>query len=344
MMSLRIPVLVVIPFATQIALAHHGFAPYFDSDKPVSITGTVTEFEARNPHAYLHIEAIGDDGQAHEYVCESHGVTQLQRNGITKEMLAAGTVLRVAGVQGRRDPYLCFFRTVEFEDGRILSVDGNADRRRASALAAAASNVREGIFGKWLLVPANRSTSGPNPMIQYYTEAGEAALAGYDPFRDDPTFRCDPVAVRRVWGAPGTPLVISRDGDRVLLRHEWMDVERTVYLGLDEHPSDAPRISLGHSIGRFDGDTLIIETGHYADGVLRQYVQEPGGPMGALLHSDALTTTETLSFDRDSHRLTVTIEHEDFKYFSRSFPSVTMQYAPTSLDIEPFGCIPEVED
>jgi len=343
-MSLRIALLLVISFAAQTVLAHHSFAPYFDSDKPISITGTVVEFEARNPHAYLHIQAIGADGQANEYVCESHGATQLARNGIAKEMRAVGTVLRVEGVQGRYDPYLCFFRIVELQDGRILSVDGDADRRRASAQAAAAASGRADIFGKWLLVPFNRSTSGPNPMIQYYTEAGEAALARYDPYTDDPTFRCDPVAVRRVWGAPGTPLAISREADRVILRHEWMDVERTVYLGLDEHPTDAARISLGHSIGRFDGDTLIIETGHYADGVLRQYVQEPGGPMKALLHSDALTTTETLSFDRDSQRLTVTIEHDDPKFFTRTFPSVTMQYAPTNLDIEPFGCIAEVED
>ena len=30
------------------AFAHHSFAPHFDSSKPVSISGTVTEFEAQN--------------------------------------------------------------------------------------------------------------------------------------------------------------------------------------------------------------------------------------------------------------------------------------------------------
>jgi len=41
-------------------------------------------------------------------------------------------------------------------------------------------------------------------MMQLLTPAGEKAVAAYDPFKDDPTFRCDPVAIRRVWGAPGT--------------------------------------------------------------------------------------------------------------------------------------------
>ena len=59
------------------AFAHHSFAPHFDSSKPVSISGTVTEYEGRNPHSYLHIAAVDENGRTREYVCESHGVTQL---------------------------------------------------------------------------------------------------------------------------------------------------------------------------------------------------------------------------------------------------------------------------
>jgi hypothetical protein len=54
--------------------------------------------------------------------------------------------------------------------------------------------------------PRRANTSRPQPMINFLTPAGAAAVAAYDPFKDDPTFRCDPVAIRRVWGAPGTPL------------------------------------------------------------------------------------------------------------------------------------------
>src|SRR5262245_27929867 len=61
------------------ASAHHSFAPHFDSSKPVSISGAVTMYEARNPHSYLHIAAVDESGRTREYVCESHGVTQLTR-------------------------------------------------------------------------------------------------------------------------------------------------------------------------------------------------------------------------------------------------------------------------
>src|SRR5688572_30338 len=89
--------------------AHHSFAPHFDRDKPVSISGTITEYERRNPHSYLHISATDENGRTREYVCESHGVTQLTRNGVTPELLKRGTRVRVRGSLSRHSPYMCFF-------------------------------------------------------------------------------------------------------------------------------------------------------------------------------------------------------------------------------------------
>ena len=97
----------VLSLGAPQAFAHHSFAPHFDASKPVSISGTVTEFEARNPHSYLHIEAVDENGRTQEYVCESHGVTQLTRNGITPQMLKAGTKVRVTGSLSRHSPLTC---------------------------------------------------------------------------------------------------------------------------------------------------------------------------------------------------------------------------------------------
>ena len=79
------------------AWAHHSFAPHFDSSKPVSISGVITEFEGRNPHSYVHIQAVDENGKSQEYVCESHGVTQLTRNGVTPQIMKAGARIRVTG-------------------------------------------------------------------------------------------------------------------------------------------------------------------------------------------------------------------------------------------------------
>jgi len=333
--------------ASSAAVAHHSFAPHFDSGKPVRIVGTIVEYERRNPHAYLHLESVDENGLSREYVCESHGVTQLTRNGITPEMLAAGREVTVTGSQARRDPYMCFFDTVEFENGVVLSVNGPRDQGPTEGNGSprlASEERRDSIYGTWLLVPARRSTSGPRPMMNFLTAAGQTAVEQYDPFVDDPTFRCDPVAIRRVWFAPGTPLEIRREGERIILRHEWMDVERVVQLDIAAHPADGPRSSLGHSIGRFDGDTLVIDTGNYSQGVLRQYVEMSGEPTRGLLHSDQLRTIERLSFDPEANRLRLTVEHEDPVFFARSFDPAVARYGPTDMELQPFGCQPENPD
>jgi hypothetical protein len=326
----------------SIAVAHHSFAPHFDIKKPVSISGKVTEFEARNPHSYLHIQAVDENGKTQEYICESHGFTQLSRNGITPAMLKVGTQVRIEGSQSRNDPHRCFFTNVYFPDGRALNVNGPTGAQAAQP----ASNVtRRDITGTWLLAPRpGRGTSDPQPMMAFLTDAGKAAVAKYNPFKDDPAFRCDPVAIRRVWGAPGTPLSITRERDRVILRHEWMDVQRVVYLNQREHPKNGPRTSLGHSIGHFEGDTLVIETANYSAGVLNQYVETPGQPTRGLLHSAALTSVERLHFDAAQQRLVVEITLKDPEFFTRDFDPYTLEFAPSDLKLEPFNCSREGVD
>ena len=329
--------ILAVALSTLEARAHHSFAPHFDASKPVSISGTVTLYEARNPHSYLHVSAPDENGRTREYVCESHGTTQLSRIGLTPQIFKAGTKVKVSGSLSRHSPYMCFFTSVEFSDGRRVSVDGPSDAPKPRALPT-----RKDIFGVWLLAPIpNRSTSGPQPMMQQLTPAGEKAVVGYDPFRDDPTFRCDPVAIRRVWGAPSTPLEIARDGADIVLRHEWMDVKRVIHMNMKTHPSDGKRTSLGHSVGHWEGDTLVIETGNYAAGVLNQYVEQPGQPTKGLLHSAALTSVERLHLDAARQRLVVEIDLQDPEFFKAPFPRATMEYAVSDLKIEPFKCTPE---
>jgi len=144
-----------------------------------------------------------------------------------------------------------------------------------------------------------------------------------------------------VWGAPGTPLEIVRDGNDVVLRHEWMDVRRVIHMNMKDHPKNGPRSSLGHSIGRWDGDTLVIETGNYSAGVLNQYVEQPGQPTKGLLHSAALTSVERLHLDAARQRLVVEVDLADQEYFTRPFDRTTYEYAASPLKIEKFNCSPE---
>jgi len=318
--------------------AHHSFAPHFDASKPVSITGVVTEFEQRNPHAYLHVRAQDADGRMVEWRCESHGVTQLTRNGITPEMLLPGTELRITGSQHRRAEDECFFDMVYLADGRELSVNGPRGTQQAQQPQVAQ---RDSIFGTWMLAPANRPTSGPQFMMDFLTEAGRAAVEAYDPFTMDPAYRCEPVAIRRGWLAPGTPMAIRQQGDDIIIQHEWMDIERVVHMNQDSVPAGTEQTILGYSRGRWEGDTLVVETDHFKPGVLNQFVEVEGQPMRGLLHSSQLRTVERISFDAASNRIKLEIDHSDPLFFTQEFPLTTGEYLPSELDIKPFGCIPE---
>jgi len=179
-------------------------------------------------------------------------------------------------------------------------------------------------------------------MIDYLSETGRAATEQYNPFTDDPTYRCEPVALRRAWGAPSTPLAISRIGDNILIKHEWMDVERIIHMEQESAPEGTQPTIMGYSVGRFEDDVLIIETSHFTQGVLNQFVTVEGQPMRAVLHSDQLTTVERLSLDRERNRLVMSIDHFDPVFFTRDFPNYSREYGPSDLEIQPFGCIPEI--
>jgi hypothetical protein len=85
----------------------------------------------------------------------------------------------------------------------------------------------------------------------------------------------------------------------------------------------------------------VIETANYAQGVLNQYVEQPGQPTKGLLHSAALKTVERLRFDSARQRLVVEVNMVDPEFFTQPFPRATYEYIPSDLKIEPFKCSPE---
>jgi len=331
-------IMTALLLAASSTTAHHSFTPHFDTGRRVNISGTVTKYDARNPHSYLYINAVDENGRTREYVCESHGVTQLTRIGVTPQLFKPGTKLTVTGPVSRHSPYMCFFEIIEWPDGRAMNVNGPGGSQRTPPPAKLAQ--RQDIFGTWLLA-RNRFSGNEAPLLQLLTPAGEKAVAFYDPFKDDPVFQCDPVAVQRVWQAPSTPLEIIRDGADVVLRHEWMDVRRVVHMNMKTHPKDGPRSSLGHSIGHWEGETLVIETGNYSAGVLEQYVEQRLQPTKGALHSASLTTIERLQLDRASQRLIVEVDVTDPQFYKQPLPRLTMEYSPSDLKITPFKCARE---
>jgi hypothetical protein len=83
------------------ALPHHSFSAEFDVGKPVTLVGTVKEFEWTNPHAWLHMEVTDAQGDTQQWAVEFLGVNALVRTGLSPKNVKTGDKLTVTGYGAR---------------------------------------------------------------------------------------------------------------------------------------------------------------------------------------------------------------------------------------------------
>ena len=71
------------------SFAHHSFAAVFDVSKSVEVSGTVTEVEWMNPHAWIHLDVEGDDGNVEAWSFELGSPNGLIRRGWSRATSSA---------------------------------------------------------------------------------------------------------------------------------------------------------------------------------------------------------------------------------------------------------------
>jgi len=102
------------------AVAHHSFPAFFEPEGSVSATGRVTEFNFRNPHATITIEAEGPDGETVEWKGETNSPTLLQRRGWTRHSIAIGETITMEGWPARDGSNYMRIRVVRHADGTVV--------------------------------------------------------------------------------------------------------------------------------------------------------------------------------------------------------------------------------
>jgi hypothetical protein len=112
--------------AAAAAHAHHAFSTEFAVDRPVEFEGKVTKVELINPHSWIHVEVVDENGEAVTWMIEGGSPNALVRRGITKASIPIGSELIVRGYQARDGSHRAVGRDMSFADGRQLFFQGTA--------------------------------------------------------------------------------------------------------------------------------------------------------------------------------------------------------------------------
>jgi hypothetical protein len=321
--------------------AHHSSSPHFDSTKPVKLEGVVTKFKLVNPHAYIYFDVKGADGKVTNWNCEMNSASLLTRSGWTEQLFAPGTVIKVDAVAARRDPAGCSFTSAVLEDGTRIDRGGTITKgdvvaKPSMAVAQVPVNLKA-LSGTWITTPRGMGAGAPggapggdaNRLIKIMTPAGKAAAEKYDDRFDDPALRCSSSSIIRAWSEPNGISEITQTKDKITIKHEYMDTVRVVDLRTKTHPKTIRKSMTGHSVGWFEGSTLVIDTIGFAAGVL---VPHPG-----VMNSEDMHAVERLSLSADGTQLTRSYEVTDAQYLSAPLTG-TNSWNRSTVPLSKYNC------
>jgi hypothetical protein len=278
------------------AVAHHSMA-FFDQTKEILIEGTVARFDWVNPHMYLYIETESPEGEKVVIQGEGLGITQALVDGLDRDALKPGTPIVVRANPNRGG----FGKQVRLLD--VTTQDGEIHPFYAANKRTRKLTPADSLEGKWA---PTRAAFG-------------AAMGAMARFPITPEARAIQ-AERRADGlcyAEPTPVLSTFDEmrsiklgeDEVVLHFDntGTHVIRTVHMGA-EHPADLEPSRYGHSVGWWDGDTLVVDT--------IGFEPNPSGLGLSVPSSAGKHTVERLTLTEDRTRLRYEVTVEDPMYLT----------------------------
>ncbi len=251
------------PFVTG---AHHSRAEF--GDEVTELTGELVRVFWRNPHAGLNIVVRDESGAEEQWRIETFGSPNLfGRMGVDRDYFVEGQQITVSGrASTMRENYL-LGTNVLFESGMeaILSatigplwsdnyVGGSeySDRDLSVTTTIAAEN--RGLFRNWSIAGRAIGTHRDFP----FTAEAQAAMDAWDPVTA-PVARCETPGMPGPMYQPLSQEFVD-NGDTITLNVEYFGIKRTIHMNDAVDPETVEPSPLGYSVGRWDGNTLVVET------------------------------------------------------------------------------------
>jgi len=288
-------------FMASTALAHHSASVYDMTGAPVTLEGTLTKVDWANPHIYLTLETAGPNGQRVLQQVEAVSISLAQATGLTREVLTLGSPVVIHAFPNRRGNGTVLGMDITTSDGNLYPLRGGRSSRPPIATVPAT-----GLAGNWAPKPSEvllMNTVRGWPL----SDKARAAVAEVVSGRSQLTLGCTPIPLPMVTMLAMLRTIDVRD-DRVVMKidSDGNDATRTIYLDLAEHPANVEPSLFGHSIGRWDGDALMIDTVAFTP---HRMGIGFGVPSGTGKH---LIERLTLTADRLQLRYELTVEDPEY--------------------------------
>jgi hypothetical protein len=146
--------------------------------------------------------------------------------------------------------------------------------------------------------------------------------------KNDPNMGCLPHGVPRIMFVP-LPMEIFHVPGRVLILQEALHQVRQIYTDGRQHPKDLDPSWTGHSIGRWEGDALVVDTIGMNDKTWLDHVGLP--------HSDALHVVERIRrVDHDTLQDDFTID--DPKAYTKPLTAQQVYKLKPDWEIQEYVC------
>ena len=153
---------------------------------------------------------------------------------------------------------------------------------------------------------AGRGRGAAGPRVFGGTELTEAGNQKADAGRGSgPRPTCQPTSIIFDWTFDGPVNRITQNKDDVVILYGQFNLKRAVFMKLKEHPGNIKPSRVGHSIGRWERDTLVVDTVGF----------EPGSINRGIPHSGKLHIVERYTLDSKNMGLTRAWEADDVEYF-----------------------------
>jgi len=313
--------LLLLPVA---GFAHHSVAAFYDRSGRAEVEGIVSAVFWRNPHIGITLLVENDQGETEEWQLEGGTFNDLMRTGFNTEQLAIGDRLSVAGVPSRRGENAIYIDFLTLRDGASFDIRGTGAATTLASRAAEGDVSASRIFRVWSNSGTLYSLRSPFAL----TSAATAALATWDQAADDPGLRCEPPGMPNAILNP-YPIEFVDRGDTIQIRIEEWDAVRTVYMnGAGNAQAQAPN-RLGYSVGRWDGDTLIVETTQ----INWPYLDDKGAPQ-----SENVSIVERFTLSDNDTRMSQELIVTDPEYLTEPAIWDAEWVWKAGVRIRPFEC------